>query len=111
MNENCSAGLGDEPTGSEVNQITQTLLRLYEVGIEFINQGQLKSTFPLHHSCLVDVTDDCPYSPASLVFFQLWNIIFFYLYKEIQGTLYSGQRYQRQKHLFASKKSSPFGMK
>lgn len=77
MNENCSAGLGDEPTGSEVNQITQTLLRLYEVGIEFINQGQLKSTFPLHHSCLVDVTDDCSYSPASLVFFPAVKHHFF----------------------------------
>lgn len=77
MNENCSAGLGDEPTGSEVNQITQTLLRLYEVGIEFINQGQLKSTFPLHHSCLVDVNDDCSYSPASLVFFPAVEHHFF----------------------------------
>lgn len=83
MNENCSAGLGDEPAGSEVNQIPQTLLSLYEIGIEVIKQGQFKSILPLHH-CLEDFTEDCPYS-SSLVFASVKHHFFSIFIKKFKG--------------------------
>lgn len=90
INNYCSAGLVDERTGSEVTQVTQILVRLYEVGLKFIKQGQAKTIiFLLRHFCL-GFTDDCPHSPSSLVLPAVKHN-FSHLSKETEGTLYSGR--------------------
>lgn len=104
INNYCSAGLVDERTGSEVTQVTQILVRLYEVGLKFIKQGQAK-TIIFRHFCLEGFTDDYLHFPSSLVLPAVKHN-FSHLSKEIEGTSYSGRDNQRQRHSLASKKAS-----